>query len=128
MGLFAQPGAGTLLKPQALQHSFRKKTRSPFDPNKDYCGSQGFDAPDGNWAEACKAHDDCYETPGQNKEVCDIRLARDIALVCSLKTYLPGPCAIPGVAYGIGLIVLGIQNPVFQPSRNAYDQAQKKGK
>jgi RHS repeat-associated protein len=99
--------------------------RGPFDPAKDYCGSQGFNVSDGNWAEACKAHDDCYATPGAIKEVCDLKLARDMTAACSGKIFVPALCVIPGSIYGLGLMLFGIPNPVFQPSRDAYNGAHR---
>lgn len=94
---------------------------------QDWCGSQGFDVPDGNWGEACKAHDECYGTPGASKERCDVKLARDMLVVCSGKIFVPAICAIPGVLYGGVLMILG-WTPFWHPSRDAYDTAQRNGK
>jgi RHS repeat-associated protein len=104
----------------------RTPEREPFDPTKDYCGSAGSEGvPDGNWREACKAHDDCYGKPGAIKEVCDARLAVDIAVVCSGRTSFPALCVIPGALYGGGLMVLG-WTPFWHPARDAYNAAQGK--
>jgi RHS repeat-associated protein len=91
---------------------------------EDYCGSDGSSGvPDGNWGIACAAHDACYGKLGANKEGCDARLAVDIAIVCSTKPRgNTAACATIGVAYGWGLIGLGIFGG---PSRKAYNGAQR---
>jgi RHS repeat-associated protein len=78
---------------------------------QDWCGSTGSEwVPDGNWGEACAAHDKCYSTPGANKEACDVKLALDITAACSEKIFVPAICFIPGVLYG-GILCLGRTSP-----------------
>lgn len=54
------------------------------------CGSEGSDwfVPDGLWGgsfmDACRNHDKCYETKGNDKTTCDSNLGSDIALACDV--------------------------------------------
>jgi RHS repeat-associated protein len=90
----------------------------------DWCGSVGSErTPDGNWGEACAAHDKCYASSGATKEACDVKLARDITVLCSARGTHPGICATIGTAYGEGLMILG-WTPFWHPSRDAFDAAQ----
>jgi RHS repeat-associated protein len=101
--------------------------KAPASHPQDYCGSRGSErVPDGNWPNACKAHDECYATRGATKEVCDAKLALDIAEECSRKTFAPAICVIPGVIYGSVLILLGY-GP-WHPARDAYNEAQRNSK
>lgn len=103
--------------------------KEAFDPTKDYCGSQGFNVPDGNWSGACKVHDDCYATPGENKERCDTNLAKNMTIICSIRmigrTGSVAGCGGIGLLYGLGLMLFGIPNKYFQPSRDAYNDGQR---
>jgi len=102
----------------------RRDTGEDDDDDQDWCGSTGSEGvPDGNWGEACAAHDECYGTPGANKEACDAKLALDITAACSGKIFIPALCVIPGVLYGGGLMILG-WTPFWHPSRDAYNAAQ----
>nr|WP_306664146.1 RHS repeat-associated core domain-containing protein [Erythrobacter sp. SN021] len=95
-------------------------------PAQDWCGSTGSEGvPEGNWAEACKTHDQCYAKPGANKEGCDVKLALDINTICSSKIIPVANsfCALPALLYGGLLFVDGIWNP-WSPSRRAYNRAQ----
>jgi RHS repeat-associated protein len=111
------------LEPIAAPQKTEPPKSEPYDPTKDYCGSGGGNVPDGNWKQSCKAHDDCYGTPGAIKEVCDLKLARDMTLECGGVTG-GQVCAIPGTLYGLGLIILG-WTPFWHPSRDAYNGAQR---
>jgi RHS repeat-associated protein len=104
-----------------------KKKDDCDPPPVDWCGSQGFNVPDGNWGDACRNHDDCYGRPGASKERCDAQLALEITAECSENTYFVAMpiCVVPGLFYGAGLMALGIPNPVFQPARDAYNDAQR---
>ncbi|WP_312313315.1 RHS repeat-associated core domain-containing protein, partial [Sphingobium yanoikuyae] len=115
-------GLTSIVAPLQLPQKPQPPKTEPFDPAKDYCGSGGGNVPDGNWKRSCKAHDDCYGTPGAVKEMCDIKLARDMTLECGGVTG-GQVCAIPGTLYGLGLILLG-WTPFWHPSRDAYNAAQ----
>ncbi len=59
-------------------------------PKKDWCGSNGTEwVPDGaggvDWSDACKSHDECYATPGANKNLCDFSLQEDMSLACAAQ-------------------------------------------
>jgi len=73
-------------------------------PLVDWCGGSNWTryVPEGNWAGACKTHDECYGTLGANKHNCDIALGVDIVEECSFGKngiIIPAPCAIVGVSY-----------------------------
>jgi RHS repeat-associated protein len=114
-------GGGQKAKPAPKKEEPKPKILQP-----DWCGSQGFNVPDGNWGSACKNHDDCYGRIGSNKEGCDAQLALEITAVCTEKSIVVPACAFIGALYAGGLILFGIPNPIFQPSRNAYNGAQRK--
>lgn len=102
----------------------KQQSNAPPVKKQDWCGSTGSEAvPDGNWGEACKAHDECYGTPGAIKEVCDVKLTLDMTATCSGKIFVPALCLMPGTFYGGVLIILG-WTPFWHPSRDAYDAAQ----
>jgi RHS repeat-associated protein len=92
----------------------------------DYCGAAGSEGiPDGIWGGACKKHDKCYETPGSNKEKCDLKLGRDIIIECNRKSPMSGaPCAPVALIYSTGLMLFG-WTPGYHPSRDAYNSAQR---
>jgi RHS repeat-associated protein len=102
----------------------------------DYCGSGSNNVPDGNFGDACRAHDECYATPGANKEKCDGKLAIDIAAECAENDpFLLPACGIIGLGYSIGLILSGTPEiNIFGatipagPSRDAFNNAQKGSK
>jgi len=96
----------------------------PFDPNQHYCGSGGANVPDGNWKEACAAHDVCYSTPGVVKERCDAQLAIDMTEICNARAGSNPLCSVFGSVYGLGLMLFGIPNPLYQPARDAFNNAQ----
>jgi len=92
----------------------------------DWCGSRGTEFfPEGNWAQACRRHDACYSRLGAIKEVCDLELMAGITVECSERIFIPGLCAVPGAAYGVGLIVGGVPG---LPARNAFDEAQRQSR
>jgi RHS repeat-associated protein len=75
---------------------------------QDYCGSKGTEwVPEGDWAEACKIHDDCYGRPGSNKALCDAQLGMNVTAACTQDIWLPPICAVPGVIYWFGVTVGG---------------------
>lgn len=97
----------------------------------DFCGSSGSEGiPDGNFAEACAAHDECYATPGNSKAGCDVKLVADITAACSGKIFIPFACVVPGLLYGGGLILDGTLGSLIynSPSNRAYRDAQRLGR
>ena len=101
-----------------------EKQPPPPKPPSDWCGSQGFNVPDGNWGSACKIHDECYAARGANKERCDALLAVNMSSVCALQSG-GNMCTPIGFVYGAGLMIFGIPNPIFQPARDAFNDAQR---
>ena len=69
--------------------------------------------------------DKCYGTTGANKEQCDLKLIVHMTALCNVGSLGNLTCAPIGILYGIGLMLFGIPNPVFQPSRDAYNSAQR---
>jgi RHS repeat-associated protein len=108
-----------------------RKRRSPAsrdgkkEPQRqDFCGAGNNHVPDGNWGEACKAHDECYSTPGKSKEMCDLKLGVEIAAICAARSVVAMFCSAVGFTYSSGLISLGV-TPFWHPARDAYNNAQR---
>jgi hypothetical protein len=116
---------GTRMMPPTFSPLNATARDSTRPTQTDYCGSAGANVPDGNWNQSCHAHDDCYGTRGANKERCDAQLGLDILIECSGRGYIPAFCLAPAVLYSLGLIVFGIPNPIYQPSRDAFNNAQR---
>ena len=92
--------------------------------SEDWCGSQGFNVPDGAWSQACRAHDQCYAAPGAPKIVCDVVLARNITSECDARTGRSELCPVVSVVYSVGLIIAGYPG---LPADRAYRAAQAAG-
>jgi hypothetical protein len=88
----------------------------------DYCGSTGSEfVPEGafgvDWSDACQTHDQCYATPGAEKDLCDYGLQEDMSLACAAQN---GGllCYIAAGVYYTGVQVMGSE---------AFERAQKGG-
>jgi hypothetical protein len=106
------PGGGNPTPPAGFPSSFvaprhppsaRKAYKAP-----EFCGSEGTEwVPEGNWAGACRQHDDCYGTLGSNKEICDINLGLGVLAYCTEALWNPAVCVAPSVLYWFGVTVGG---------------------
>ena len=113
------------LRDGPLYHAAGSPAQTTRTTAQDWCGSKGSEGvPDGNWGDACRAHDECYSTPGSSKVGCDLTLGANIIAVCGSKLrVLPSPCIVPGVAYSLGLLISGVF-PKWRPSyRDAQGQS-----
>lgn len=128
---------GIAAPPRSRRDPKPSEQSRPEPQSKDHCGSGNVDAPDGNWGEACRKHDDCYATLGKNKEMCDLKLISDMFSECSTGRVLDTvSCSMVSGAYGFGLIVSGFDFEICTsggcqttigvgPSRRAFRDAQE---
>ena len=74
---------------------------------QDWCGNRDFDAPEGSWSQACKAHDLCYSTLGASKISCDNQLRKDVFRQCYIATRALATCNLISWSYFISVLRLG---------------------
>ena len=70
----------------------------------DWCGNKDFDAPEGVWADACRAHDQCYSNLGSSKINCDVNLGRGVVEGCQRARV---SCFGIGILYGVAVWLFG---------------------
>lgn len=102
--------AGPLLERAALEEARRREAEYvQKQAVRDWCGSSEFNAPEGNWAQACQVHDACYAQRGGlfGKTSCDLQLAGNIIAACTEKLWVPAVCVAPALLGWVGVTALG---------------------
>jgi RHS repeat-associated protein len=76
---------------------------------QDFCGNSTLDVPEGSWANACRIHDECYGTPGANKQLCDVNLFDNMLKECLASTMFTAMplCAVVPIIYWFGVTIGG---------------------
>jgi RHS repeat-associated protein len=104
---------------------FSRKTKSFYNPNRNYCGAEGgarFD--NGTWNRACYNHDRCYGTNGASKVMCDENFRYEIAASCQDRG--KSECMAAALAYYLAVRFFG--DDAFDAGQRGYPQPAGPGK
>jgi len=106
-GLQVSPGSPPAGKSEASQNACEAPNNNRI---KNFCGS-AFAVPNQfpggvNINSACQIHDQCYDTLGSDREMCDLQFYNNMARACQNSTS-PNACLVAAGVYGVSVRAFG---------------------